>query len=73
MKGGAVMAALTLNGEVYRIPDAVALRLTKGLQEADQDTDDPDVQRARFLHGAEEADRRYYEAFEALGHERHMA
>jgi hypothetical protein len=67
------MAAITLNGTVYQIPDSVARRLTKGLEKADQDTDDPDVQRARFLRGAEEADRRYYEAFEALGHERRLA
>lgn len=67
------MAALTFNGMVYQLPDDIARSLVINLTKADQDTDDPDVQRARFLRGAEEADRRYYKAFEALGHERRMA
>lgn len=67
------MAAITLNGDVYQIPDSIASRLVAGLAKADQTTDDADVQRARFLQGAEEADKRYSDAFEALGHERRLA
>lgn len=66
------MAFVIVHGDVFKVPDNKADKLVSHLKGVSI-TDDPLVMRSRFLSAADDADKHYYDAFEALGHERQLA